>query len=75
MPQLSDAAIQKKLDQIVTLSKELDAEATRRYGPEARVYVDDTGNVGISVGTPECPNRQDLRHEARRSSALIAMSW
>lgn len=68
---MTPAQIKKKLDRMVRIGNELDAEAKRRFGSEALLFHEAGGSLLIMDSLPESGNKND---HVKFSSDGIA-SW
>jgi hypothetical protein len=69
---VTDAELQRKLEKLVALANELDAEAKARYGPEGFLFYEAGGNFHIMDGDSAAFNRRQ-RHIRASSHALCHM--
>jgi hypothetical protein len=81
---MDDATLQRKLNQLVKLANELDAEAKRRYGEQATLFYEAEGTFYIMAGdAPEsfyrpgtmAARQEYIRHRSDGACRLGAGAW
>lgn len=80
---MTDAQVQRKLNQLVQICNELDAEAKRRYGPQGNLYYESGGTFCLMSGPSHDENNDSvinsnqhlIEFESKNPCNLGAGAW